>query len=359
MSKETVQMVIYVANGSKERVAVMEMTYCCLLADRNVAISFIDALVPVEKKLHAKDEVTQHMHLGFGMGIKLRIIDETTDVQVDSQLAVLIQYYDSETLTSAVHLLDMLVMDGATADCLSNAIIQQLNSLQIPLSRLIGFCSDTCNVMYGTPIRRCVAYTRTLAEVWLEDGHLMPFKSSSKLPHSILSPGQTRWLSLEQCVLRVLEQLPALILYFKEEYEDDQCLNEFNTLFQSEAPLLFSVRAEFEKHIKDFANNFMYKSYTRTRPARKIDPYLTNKYCTEDELYFVIVQLKQRFNLDDPLYDLLDFLSPKRARNLTPAGLSDIFDRFPVLKSICDSFQAELEWRSHANLTCEELGCTS
>lgn len=142
----------------------------------------------------------------------------------------------------------------------------------------------------------------------------MPFKSSSKLPHSILSPGQTRWLSLEQCVLRVLEQLPALILYFKEEYEDDQsketstiikflepsltspfflflkyalrCLNEFNTLFQSEAPLLFSVRAEFEKHKKDFANNFMYKSYTRTRPARKIDPYLTNKYCTEDELYF-------------------------------------------------------------------------
>ncbi|KAI9553772.1 hypothetical protein GHT06_019036 [Daphnia sinensis] len=68
----------------------------------------------------------------------------------------------------------------------------------------------------------------------------------------------------------------------------------------------------------------MYKLYTRTTPAKKIDPYLTNKYCTEDELYFAqksvkifrtkivalclssavrisitaIVQLKQRFNLE-------------------------------------------------------------
>ncbi|KAI9557316.1 hypothetical protein GHT06_017144 [Daphnia sinensis] len=153
MSKETVQMAKYGANSSKERVTVMEMTYCFLLADRNVAIS-------------------------FGMGIKLRlvatlresflkiIIDETTDVQVYSQLSVLIQYYDSETLISAVHLLD--IGDGW----------------------LIGFCSDTCNVMYGRH-------------------HSLP-------KHSILYPGQTRWLSLEQCVLRVLEQLPALILYFKE-----------------------------------------------------------------------------------------------------------------------------------------------
>ena len=81
--------------------------------------------------------------------------------------------------------------------------------------------------------------------------------------------------------------------------------------------------------------------------------------CCRNFYITAIVQLKQRFNLDDPLYDLLDFLVPKRARNLTPAGLSDIFERFPVLKSNCDSFQAEIEWRSHANLTYEELGCTS
>ncbi|KAK4017218.1 hypothetical protein OUZ56_032167 [Daphnia magna] len=87
MSKETVQMAKYVANGSKERVAVMEMT------------------------LWNGNKIT------------------TTDVQVNSQLAVIIQYWDSETLTSAVHLLDMLVMAVATVVvlvvvCLSNAAFE-------------------------------------------------------------------------------------------------------------------------------------------------------------------------------------------------------------------------------------------
>ena len=33
-------------------------------------------------------------------------------------------------------------------------------------------------------------------------------------PHKMLSFGQTRWLSLEQCVSRMLEQWDALTLYF-------------------------------------------------------------------------------------------------------------------------------------------------
>ncbi|KZR97154.1 Uncharacterized protein APZ42_008134 [Daphnia magna] len=103
----------------------------------------------------------------------------------------------------------------------------------------------------------------------------------------------------------------------------------------------------------------MYKSYTRTTPARKIDPYLTNKYCTEDELYFgpdfsskiskdipdekdrallvkccknfyitAIVQLKPRFNFDDPLYDLLDFLSPKKLGILLQQAFPTFFKGF-------------------------------
>ena len=34
-------------------------------------------------------------------------------------------------------------------------------------------------------------------------------------PHKILKPAQTRWLSLEQCIQRVLEQWSALELYVK------------------------------------------------------------------------------------------------------------------------------------------------
>ena len=38
-------------------------------------------------------------------------------------------------------------------------------------------------------------------------------------PHKILKPAQTRWLSLEQCVVRLIEQWAALEMYFKEAAE--------------------------------------------------------------------------------------------------------------------------------------------
>lgn len=86
----------------------------------------------------------------------------------------------------------------------------------------------------------------------------------------ILRPGQTRWLSLSACVVRVLEQLGPLILYFTDEVEEDRmksneeilsyllhpmteplllflkyalhCLTEFNTVFQGLMPLLHELK---------------------------------------------------------------------------------------------------------------------
>ena len=46
----------------------------------------------------------------------------------------------------------------------------------------------------------------------------MQFQQFAETPkHIIFSPGATRWLSLEACVNRVLEQLTALELYFTSE----------------------------------------------------------------------------------------------------------------------------------------------
>ena len=94
------------------------------------------------------------------------------------------------------------------------------------------------------------------------------FANTSK--HAILSPGQTRWLSLEASVLRILEQIPALILHFDAEALDEKMkdaaniacrlrdprtkpfllfmkyalgmFNDFNTVFQSEKPLLYDLK---------------------------------------------------------------------------------------------------------------------
>ena len=130
------------------------------------------------------------------------------------------------------------------------------------LYSLIGFSADTTNSMFGVrhsvsillkekvpwilnvkcschSIHLCASYTTKRLPMDLEDAvrgifnHLShssarrrsfeEFQTFVQLAlHKILSPGQTRWLSLENCVNRLLEQLPALKLYFLAEYAEDK-----------------------------------------------------------------------------------------------------------------------------------------
>ncbi len=122
---------------------------------------------------------------------------------------------------------------------------------------VVGFCSVTCNVMFGInhsvstllkeeipdilavkcschSIHLVASYACKLLpeelEITVRDivntfsksfarkrdfAAFQEFTAISK--HAILSPGQTRGLSLEASVLRILEQLTALILYFDAE----------------------------------------------------------------------------------------------------------------------------------------------
>ncbi len=104
--------------------------------------------------------------------------------------------------------------------------------------------------------------------------------------HIILAPGQTRWLSLEACVTRIVEQIVPLLLYFTLEQTENpkkqkiidiytflhyitimpyleflrhalHAFNEFNTVFQTEAPMLYDLKNRVYDLIRDFAMNFM------------------------------------------------------------------------------------------------------
>ena len=103
--------------------------------------------------------------------------------------------------------------------------------------------------------------------------------------HKILRPGQTRWLSLENCIARLLEQLDALKLYFTALVLDEPTtahiqllkslkdpftkpffefmiytLGRFNELlahFQSETPMLFEVQPRVNELIVELSKNFM------------------------------------------------------------------------------------------------------
>lgn len=277
----------------------------------------------------------------------------------------MIQYSDALKQKLIVDILDLVQCEGATANGLTLAVVNLLTKFAIPLdryrlllicwfcffkitvvfliSRVVGFSADTCNaIMFGkkhsvsTLLKEvmpnvltvpcsshsahlCASYEckRLLKE--MEDvmrGIYCHFSRSSArkrefskfqefvqvAEHTILSPGQTRWLSQEACVNRILEQREALILYFQAEYAEDptatntlihtmlsnemtvpfleftsyavNCFNEFNTLFQSASPKLHLFQQRVSTLIKDFAQNFIHFKYVVDCSPAKSDPYL-------------------------------------------------------------------------------------
>lgn len=68
-----------------------------------------------------------------------RVIDETTDVGVQSQLAAMVQYWDYKSGKMIVELLDMFVCVDGTAEKLNTAVLTLLNDLMIPKERYYSF----------------------------------------------------------------------------------------------------------------------------------------------------------------------------------------------------------------------------
>lgn len=103
--------------------------------------------------------------------------------------------------------------------------------------------------------------------------------------HKILSPSITRWLSLEQCVNRVIEQYEPLKAYFRESVFEDpskttedileylnnsftkvyleflsyvlDLLNSFYRLVQSDVPLLYKLKPKVLKILKILYHKFL------------------------------------------------------------------------------------------------------
>jgi hypothetical protein len=62
-------------------------------------------------------------------------IDETTDVAVKGQLAVVVQYWDVETKSFVTRLFEFIEVESATANGLAASVLGLLKSNDIPYDR--------------------------------------------------------------------------------------------------------------------------------------------------------------------------------------------------------------------------------
>lgn len=182
------------------------------------------------------------------------IIDETTDVSIQTKMAIVCSYWSLKRGKLMFVILDLVDVSDVTSRGLTNTLIERLEKHDIPTCKIVGFSADTCSVMFGrlqsvsTLLRAKIpniatikcschslhlcakhAYSQLPPEL-VEMLHLIPntFKNSQDRREKmkeclkflnleeleILKPGETRWLSLKECADRILLQLDALILHF-------------------------------------------------------------------------------------------------------------------------------------------------
>ena len=118
-------------------------------------------------------------------------------------------------------------------------------------------------------------------------------------PRKLLKPAQTRWLSLEQCIQRIIEQWPALELYFEKPAKNDRLISSqniftalknpifklyfyflsfilrkftnFNKLFQSKTPNIHFLTNYLASTYKAFLSCYLLSTYIRSTSLHCVD----------------------------------------------------------------------------------------
>jgi hypothetical protein len=188
------------------------------------------------------------------------LCDGGNDMIEKKYFAIMVRYWNQSARQPVTRFLCMPVCNIATAAALFEALSKELESRNLPWN-VIGYASDTCSVMVGahnsvlSRLREkqpkvfslgCLCHLAALcataaiktlpfsvddllidiyyhfkhsAKKWSEFAEIRAEFSEIK-PLKILKHLTTRWLSLQRCIKRLLDQWPALYSYFIEPTSD-------------------------------------------------------------------------------------------------------------------------------------------
>ena len=77
------------------------------------------------------------------------MVDETTDISVSKDLAIIIRYFSEKQRKVTDCLLEVVSMSSATGELIFNAIKKTLDWYCLDLKKYVGFGCDGASVMVG------------------------------------------------------------------------------------------------------------------------------------------------------------------------------------------------------------------
>lgn len=191
------------------------------------------------------------------------LIDESTDIACAKNLCLAIRYYSSNKKLITSTFYRLIQMAGSDAEDMSEAVLYALSQDNLSVRKLMGIGTDGANVMVGSHnsvftrlkelqqdliLVKCLCHSLALAvskaveilpkqleyvtrEIynWFGSSESRKRKYADlyssltgKLPLKILRLCETRWLSRDSCVERIMSQWNELVAHFRSLKETER-----------------------------------------------------------------------------------------------------------------------------------------
>lgn len=453
------------------QVKAAELKMVAFIAEHNLAFSVLDHLPKLIASICPDSEIARRVKLDRKKGTKIckevmkrehlfvlskilqkkkfsLIIDETTDVSTSKSLALVARFYDESSEKVCDKFLALIKIENATANGIFAAISKCFEENKIPGNNLIGFGADNASTMMGNKsgvqqkllefnpdlyVLGCTCHSLNLCssaactklpnavEELTRDIYSYFSHSSKRIEsfteyqlftetetHKILRPSQTRWLSLQSVVNRILEQWSALQLFFSNEALAENIkkaehilaalnnnifkiyflflsyildiVNKLNVEFQTEGYTMHILLSKVTGMYKTVLKNFMHRDYVDKdmlhldqisfHPASylqlseiyvgaKCELILLKQSVSDDELkkfkiccldFYIQLckEIKNRFKFHDPVLNFAKNLDPKVV-TVSPAPIMPMYLKFNSTFQNLDVEKLSSEWRSIAN----------
>ncbi|KYN37430.1 hypothetical protein ALC56_08184 [Trachymyrmex septentrionalis] len=216
----------------------------------------------------------------------LLLVDESTDLNNDKNLCILVRYYkNSKCITHLLDLVNMLA-DSSTAlkaHNLNNPNIFVLGCICYSVYLIASHAADELRKNVESLMHSLYSYfsrsPKRQEEILLEE-----IQSIKKEKHRMINPNKTRWLALRKSVNRILKQWILfcskhfywLVLKTKmADLENNPCIKAYfefmqyvllymhtlDTLFQSEKYLISNLYTENVRFLRLLCSNFIKFNY--------------------------------------------------------------------------------------------------
>lgn len=244
------------------------------------------------------------------------IVDETTDVSVKKSLVIVARYFKDMRVTDSY--LSLIEVNDGTAEALFKSILNFFGNHNINIKNLLGLAADNASVMQGNKsglkarfeqvvphvfVLGCVCHSLNLcssaactklpktvekfcsyfAPSAVRSEKLLEFQEFCKTqPHRILKLSQTRWLSLQNVISRILEQWNPLTLFFTSETTEADKIGAENAsaILSAMKNPIFKLYFLFLSYVLDLINKLNLEFQSEKLRVHKISETTLSLYRT-------------------------------------------------------------------------------